>query len=125
MNTDGTTEDREPAPPTTAGAVTVDADGREIPVDLAAWIDDRDPDPPVPADDASDGTGVAAGGTDDASDGTDPRAEGDVTAETTSEAADRALGEQRAVHEPDDRDANDALGELVNNTGDDGGAASG
>lgn len=39
-----------------------------------------------------------------------------------------ALAEQRAEHEPDRSDVtelNPALGRLVNNTGDDGGAASG
>jgi non-ribosomal peptide synthetase component F len=67
-------------------ASTADAD---IPHDVAAWIDEHDPD-------------VAP---------TDPSA--------------GVLDEQRAEHEPDERVANEAVGQLVNNTGDDGGAATG
>lgn len=62
----------------------------DAPTDVAAWIDERDPDEPS----------------------------------ETSEP-DVVLDEQRAEHEPDERQANDAMGSLVNNTGDDGGAASG
>ncbi len=61
----------------------------EIPHDVAAWIDERDP---------------------------EPAADHEPT---------EALGEQRSEHEPDERDANDEVGSLINNTGDDGGAATG
>lgn len=81
-----------------------DADGRELPVDVAAWIDEHDV--------------VLPGGVS----GSDH--EEAVTVEATVEAT-QALEEQRAEHEPPSREATDAIGPLVNNTGDDGGAASG
>lgn len=77
-----------------------DADGRELPVDVAAWIDEHDVVLPGEASE-SDHAGA-------------------VTVEAT-----QALAEQRAEHEPPSREATDAIGPLVNNTGDDGGAASG
>ena len=77
-----------------------------LPDDLRAWIDAHDP--PIPGD-----------------------ADEVVEADDADEAGDR-LAEQRAEHEPDrssssgtDSGTNEVLGDLVNNTGDDGGAASG
>ena len=72
-----------------AGADRPPPRSEEIPHDVAAWIDERDPDLPV---------------------GVEPT---------------DALDEQRSEHEPDERDANDEVGSLINNTGDDGGAATG
>lgn len=81
----------------------------ELPVDVAAWIDEHDPVLPTPPDEPADDDRPTPGA---------PSAEDPV-------AVERVLDEQRAEHEPDRRDANGAIGALVNNTGDDGGAASG
>lgn len=67
----------------------------EVPHDVAAWIDEHDPPELAVLDDV---------------------------------APAEALAEQRAEHEPDRTavtEVNEALGRLVNNTGDDGGAATG
>ncbi|MCB0998469.1 MAG: hypothetical protein KDB40_04165 [Acidimicrobiales bacterium] len=88
----------------------------DLPADLRAWIDAHDP---------------------AEADVREPDHPGDVRASgDASDAAGDRLAAQRAEHEPDrtadaDADAdecsgvNEVLGELVNNTGDDGGAASG
>ena len=87
-----------------------------LPDDLRAWIDAHDP----PLSGTSPGPETVA----DPAEGEHDRTVDEV--DEVDDAGDR-LAEQRAEHEPD-RSAsgiNEVLGDLVNNTGDDGGAASG
>ncbi len=95
--------------------VDVDVDPRSgLPVDVAAWIDAHDP--PAVSPDATPGPPRNGTGS-----GSDPEVD----------RAEQVLARQRSEHQPPGRsgagvlEANDVLGALVDNTGDDGGAASG
>lgn len=93
-----------------------------LPDDLRAWIDAHDP--PLPG--TPSGDAEASGPT--RGDGDHGRTADEIDEDDEVDDAGERLAEQRAEHEPDrtaSSGINEVLGDLVNNTGDDGGAASG